>query len=128
MMALTSITAAEGICLVDDDPAIRKSVGRLLASEGFGVRPFSEAGPFLEYVASASVPLAIVDVWMEGMTGLEVQSKLRRASPQTKVIVMTGRKDPGVEQTALDDGAFAFFIKPFDDEAFLSAVRRALAA
>ena len=63
---------------------------------------------------------------MEQMTGLEVQAKLARISPNTRVIIMTGRKDPGAEQTAKDFGAVAFFLKPFDDEEFLAAVHSAL--
>ena len=47
--------------------------------------------------------------------------------PSTRVIVMTGRKDPGAEDTAMDLGAVGFFLKPFDDEEFLAAVHRALA-
>jgi FixJ family two-component response regulator len=62
------------------------------------------------------------------MTGLEVQVKLAKISPETRVIVMTGRKDPAVEKTAREYGAEAFFTKPFDDEAFLGAVRTALGA
>jgi two-component system response regulator YesN len=63
---------------------------------------------------------------MEQMTGLEVQARLSQMSPATRVIVMTGRKDPAAEQTALQFGAVAFFVKPFDDEEFLAAVHRAM--
>ena len=114
------------VCLVDDDPAVIKSVGRLLTSDGFGVRAFSEPSNFLAYVAEHPVPLVILDVWMEEMSGLEVQSKLSKLSPLTRVIIITGRKDPAVEKVAVQFGASSFFIKPFDDEEFLQAVRSAL--
>jgi Response regulator containing CheY-like receiver, AAA-type ATPase, and DNA-binding domains len=78
------------------------------------------------HVEANPVALVILDVWMEQMTGLEVQAKLSRISPGTRVIIMTGRKDPGAEKTALDFGAVAFFLKPFDSEEFLAAVHRAL--
>jgi len=78
-------------------------------------------------VETNPVALVILDVWMEQMTGLEVQAKLSRISPATRVIVITGRKDPGAEKTAMDFGAVAFFLKPFDAEEFLAAVHRALA-
>jgi two-component system, LuxR family, response regulator FixJ len=117
----------EIVFLVDDDAAVLTSIGRLLASDGFAVRSFSEPGEFLAHVETNPVPLVILDVWMEQMTGLEVQAKLARISPKTRVIVMTGRKDPGAEKTAMDFGAVAFFLKPFDDEEFLAAVHRALA-
>ena len=115
------------VCLVDDDPAVIKSVGRLLTSDGFGVRAFSEPSNFLAYVAEHQVPLVILDVWMEEMSGLEVQAKLSKLSPRTQVIVITGRKDPAVEKVAAQFGASSFFIKPFDDEEFLQAIRSALA-
>jgi two-component system, LuxR family, response regulator FixJ len=119
-------TTAEIVCLVDDDPAVLKSIGRLLASDGFNVRAFSDPVSFLGQVAANSVPLVILDIWMEQMSGLEVQAKLSQISPQTRVIIMTGRQDPTAEQTAKELGAAGFFTKPFDDERFLGAVRQAL--
>ena len=114
------------ICLVDDEPAVLTSVSRLLLSEGLPVKAFREPADFLAYAADHQVGVAIVDIWMEHMTGLEVQAKLAQISPATRVIVMTGRKDSAVEKTAREYGADAFFTKPFDDEAFLGAVRTAL--
>jgi two-component system response regulator FixJ len=116
------------ICLVDDEPAVLTSVSRLLLSDGLPVKAFQEAAAFLDYAADHPVRVAIVDIWMEHMTGLEVQAKLAKISPETRVIVMTGRKDAAVEKTAKEYGAEAFFTKPFDDEAFLGAVRTALGA
>jgi FixJ family two-component response regulator len=118
--------AGEIVFLVDDDAGVLTAIGRLLTSDGFTVRSFSDPHEFLAHVEANPVPLVILDVWMEQMTGLEVQAKLARISPHTRVIVMTGRKDPGAEQTAMEFGAVAFFLKPFDDEEFLAAVHRAL--
>lgn len=118
--------AAESVCLVDDDAGVLTSIGRLLASDGFAVRPFREPRDFLAHVEANAVALVVLDIWMEQMTGLEVQAKLSRISPATRVIIMTGRKDPAAEQTAMESGAVAFFVKPFDDEEFLAAVRHAL--
>jgi len=66
-------------------------------------------------------------VWMPDMNGLEVQACLRRDSPRTRIIFITGRDDPPVRQTALDAGAFGFLAKPFDDEVFVQLVRKAIA-
>lgn len=120
--------AAASVCLVDDDTGVLTSIGRLLASDGLAVRPFREPLDFLAHVETNTVPLVVLDIWMEQMTGLEVQAKLSRLSPATRVIIMTGRKDPAAEQAALEFGAVAFFVKPFDDEEFLVAVRRALSS
>src|SRR6266478_241966 len=78
--------------------------------------------------ASARDGIWLLDVWMPQMNGLEVQARIRRDSPETRIIFMTGRDDPSVRQTALDSGAFAFLTKPFEDEALVKVVHKALAA
>ena len=120
------IAHAEVVCLVDDDPSVRKSVSRLLGSDGFSVRAFSEPEAFLSHVTTNSVPLAVLDIWMERMTGMELLAHLCAKSPRTRVIFITGHRDAAAEATVMQAGAFAFFIKPFDDYQFLSAVHRAL--
>lgn len=119
-------SVAEIVCLLDDDPAVLKSVARLLASDGFSVRAFSEAASFLDYVQTYRVPVVVLDIWMEQMTGLEVQAHLGALSPETKVIIITGSQDAAAQRIALQAGAFGFFYKPFDDDEFLSAVHGAL--
>ena len=116
----------EAICVVDDDPFVLKSVGRLLESAGFSVITFSAPKSFLEYVAENFVPLAILDVWMEEMTGMELLAHLCARSRETRVIFMSARQDSAAEATVMQAGAFAFFIKPFHNEYFLDAVRCAL--
>src|ERR1700704_1906522 len=86
-------SAAEIVCLVDDDPAVLKSLERLLVSHGFSVRSFNKPNSFLAYVQAHSVPLVVLDIWMEEMSGLEVQANLSALSPQTRVIIITGRED-----------------------------------
>jgi FixJ family two-component response regulator len=119
--------SGEGIYVLDDDPSVLKSIGRLLTSEGFQFRAFSDPESLLACVAEQPVPVVVLDVWMEKMTGLEVQLKLSHLSPGTRVIIITGRNDPGVRQTAVGLGAAAFLVKPFDDEEFVSVLRASLA-
>lgn len=126
LMTTSENSVAEIVCLVDDDPAVLKSVARLLASDGLGVREFSEPISFLQHVQACRVPLVILDIWMEQMTGLEVQAHLCALSPETKVIIITGAQDLSAQRIALQAGAFRFFFKPFDDEQFLAAVHEAL--
>ena len=117
----------ESVYVLDDDPSVLKAIDRLLATEGIKMRGFSDPPDFLAFVQSHFVPVAILDIWMDRMNGLEVQSKLRRISPQTQIIIMTGRDDRGVKQTAREVGAIAIFVKPFDDQEFISAIHTALA-
>jgi FixJ family two-component response regulator len=116
----------EIVCLVDDDPMVLRSTGRLLVSDGFAVRPFNKGEDFIAYVASHDVPLVVLDIWMEEMTGLEVLARLCAISPQTHVIVITAHEDSAARITAMQIGIVAFLIKPFDDEQFLEMVHRTL--
>ena len=118
---------AEIVCLVDDDLSVLKSIERLLVSDGFSVCAFNKPKEFLTYVQAHAVPLVVLDIWMEEMSGLEVQAQLSALSPQTRVIIITGREDQTAKLAALQSGVIAFFTKPFDDDQFLGAVRGALA-
>ena len=118
---------AEIVCLVDDDLSVLKSIERLLRSDGLSVRGFNKPTEFLSHVQAHSVPVVILDIWMEEMSGLELQARLSGLSPDTRVIVITGRDDPDAKLTATQLGVTAFFTKPFDDDQFLNAVRGALA-
>ena len=114
------------VCLLDDEPSVLKAVGRLLSSAGWRVKEFSDPGEFLVYAKIHRTDVAVIDVWMPLMNGLEVQSRLSELSPSTRVIIFTGRDDPRIRSTALNAGASAFLTKPFDDEELLTAVRLAL--
>lgn len=116
----------EIVCLVDDDSAVLKSIGRLLASDGFSARSFDKPKDFLAHVQTNAVPVVVLDIWMGEMNGLDVQAQISSLSPGTRVIVITGRKDAKMKEAVLRAGAVAFFSKPFDDGEFLGAVRGAL--
>ena len=119
-------TEPNSICILDDDASVRHSIVQLLDSDGLKARSFEDAEDFLKHARGHAVSLAVLDVWMTKTSGLEVQARLREVSPNTKVIVITGRETPAVRAAAMASGAFAFLVKPFDDEAFLSLVRQAL--
>jgi two-component system, LuxR family, response regulator FixJ len=119
---------AEGkdVCLLDDDLSVLKSMHYLLASEGFKVRTFNKAEDFLTHANAHHVPVVVTDIWMDQVTGLEVLARLCAISPKTRVIVITAREDLAARATAMAIGPVAFFMKPFDDEKFIAAVRDAL--
>ena len=114
------------VCLVDDDPSVLKSMQYLLASEGFKVRAFNKAEDFLAHAGANHAPVVVTDIWMDRVTGLEVLARLCAISPRTRVIVITAREDLAARATAMAIGPVAFFIKPFNDEQFIAAVRNAL--
>jgi len=114
------------VCVVDDDLSVLKSMYYLLASAGLKVRTFNRPEDFLAHAGTHHVQVAVVDIWMDRITGLEVLARLCAISPKTHVIVVTASEDLAAHATAKAIGPFAFFMKPFDDEKFISAVRVAL--
>lgn len=115
------------VCLVDDDQSVLRSMEYLLASDGLKVRPFNKPEEFLAHAAVHPVSVVVTDVWMEGVTGLEILARMCALSPRPRVIVITAREDLAARATAMQIGPVAFFMKPFNDEKFISAVRDALA-
>jgi len=82
------------VCLLDDDPSVLKATSRLLHSAGLGVETFSEPDPFLNFAKSHCPSVAVVDIIMPHMNGLEVQNRLRKVCPSTRVIILTSKDDP----------------------------------
>ena len=126
MVALTKETSA--VYLLDDDPSILKATRRLLDSVGWKVEAFSDPNAFLEHAAIHCPELAVIDIVMPDMNGLEVQTRLRRVSPSTRVIVLTAKDDPSVRRMAMNAGASAFFIKGVESGEFLAGIKAAAAS
>ena len=116
------------VCLLDDDLSVLKGMARLFESADLHLETFSDPETFLDYARNHRPQVALIDVCMPQMSGLEVQSQLQEISPSTRVIVFTGNDDPLVRSTALNAGASAFLTKPFDDEELLTSVRLAFAS
>ena len=123
MVALTKETSA--VYLLDDDPSILKATRRLLDSVGWKVEAFSDPIAFLEHAAIHCPELAVIDIVMPDMNGLEVQTRLRSISPSTRVIMLTAKDDPSVRRMAMNAGASAFFIKGVESGEFLAGVKAA---
>src|SRR5215467_6509579 len=108
MVALNKEAVA--VFLLDDDHSVLKATRRLLDSVGWRVNAFTNPNTFLEHAARQFPDLAIIDILMPEMSGLEVQTRLRQVSPSTRVIVLTARDDPSVRRMVMNAGASAFFI------------------
>src|SRR5215468_7503318 len=121
MVTLNRETVA--VFLLDDDRSVLKATSRLLDSVGWQVNAFTDPITFLERAATLCPDLAIIDILMPEMSGLEVQTRLRRVSPSTRVIVLTARDDPSVRRMAMNAGASAFFIKGVESGEFLAGVK-----
>lgn len=72
--------------------------------------------------------MAVIEILMPEMNGLEVQTRLQRVSPSTRVIVVTARDDPSVRRIAMNGGASAFFVKGVESGEFVAGVKAAAEA
>ncbi len=113
------------VSLLDDDPSVLKALTRLLLSVGRPVAAFEDPPAFLEHAASNKPPVAVIDISMPIMNGLEVQTRLRELSPGTEVIFLTSHDDSSTRESARKAGAFAFLPKPADDAELLAVIESA---
>lgn len=121
------MNAGPPIFIVDDDPAMRDSLAALLRSSGFHAEVFESAAAFLAHGGSGLNGCVIADIRMPDMDGLELQQELLRRGARLAVIIMTGHGDVPLAVRAMKAGAVDFLEKPFEEEALLDSVRRAVA-
>ena len=119
--------ASETVHVVDDEPQVLKSLGRLLRASGWQVSHYSSAQDFLAR-ADRSGGCVLLDYDMPGMNGLEVQASLAARGAGWKIVFLTGRADIPTSVQAMKDGAVDFLVKPAGRHQILAAVERAFAA
>lgn len=112
------------ICIIEDDESVRRALGRLIRSVGFGVEAFATAEEFLQSFAQTLPYCLILDVNLPGLSGLELQRRLRAEGRSVPVVVITAYADEKVREQALQDSAIAFLQKPFEELSLLQAVLR----
>jgi FixJ family two-component response regulator len=115
------------VFIVDDDPAVRKSLTRLVASAGYRVRAFASAQDFLGREPSDGPCCLVLDVRMPGVTGLDLQRTLAGAPHRVAIVFITGHGDIAMSVEAMKAGAVDFLTKPVAAGALLDAIQRALA-
>src|SRR5688572_11266005 len=104
------------IALVEDDEEILRSLSMLLESRGFSVWGFSSAERFLDTMTDEPPECVVSDIRMPGMTGLELQKEIHKRDAAVPVILITGHGDIAMAVRAINEGAFDFIEKPFNDE------------
>lgn len=114
------------VFVVDDDQAARESLHWLLESVGHHVRCHGSAREFLDAYDGKTPGCLILDVRMPGMGGLELQTHLREEGLCLPVIIVTGHGDVPMAVRAMKAGAVDFLQKPFNDQALLDRIQRAL--
>ena len=110
--------------LVDDDEAIRRSVGFMLKTSGFHVRAYESGLELMKSAPHLEPGCILLDIRMPGMDGLEVQKALKEKGVTLPVVIMTGHGDVSLAVQAMKAGAIDFIEKPFEKALVLSAIER----
>lgn len=114
------------IAVIDDDDSVRLSLDGLVRSLGYAVRTFASAEAFLAAGAGAGWACIVCDVNMPGMSGLDLQDRLKRSGVATPLILMTAYADTGTFLRAEQSGAACFLRKPFDAQRLIDCLHAAL--
>ena len=116
------------VFILDDDAAVRDSLGMLIESAGYKAEAFASCREFLTRPPFPPRSCLLLDVHMPEMSGLQLQDELARRGLKLPVIVMTGQADVPVAVRAMKAGALDFIEKPFSDELMLESIRAAIVA
>ena len=114
------------VAIVDDDQSVQRSLKDLMESAGLSARCFGSAEEFLEWDQRNPTACLIADIQMPGMSGLELQAKLKAKGSYIPIIFITAHGDATMKRQAMKDGAIGFLSKPFNHEVLLEKVRPAL--
>ena len=114
------------VYVVDDDEAVRDSVQWLLEGQDFRVRCFESAEVFLARYDPREVACLIVDIRMDGMSGLELQDRLLERKSPLPIAIITGHGDIPLAVDTMKKGALDFIQKPFKEEQLITLVERML--
>ena len=112
--------------IVDDDKAIRDSLTLLMRSVGFNSKSYDSAEKFLDEADCNSSGCLIVDIRMQGMSGLELQQLLNNKGIIMPVIIITGHGDVPMAVQAMQAGAIDFLEKPYDNEMLVDRIKQCL--
>jgi two-component system response regulator HydG len=114
------------ILIVDDETVVRDSLGKWFSSEGYQTRPAASAREALESLTNNEYDVALLDIKMPGMDGMELQARLKEADPELSVIIMTGYASVETAVQALKHGAYDYITKPIDPDELSHLVANAL--
>ncbi len=114
------------VAVVDDDESVRESLPDLLREFGFAAHAFASAEEFLASDTLAETRCLILDIAMPGMSGLDLQDKLKIQGHKIPIIFITAQNDEVARAKAFEQGAAEFLLKPFSDTALLAALDTAL--
>jgi|SRR5579872_4420261 len=118
--------APDTVIVIDDDPDVRESLGRLLRSVQLEARLYGSVPEFLRSGRPDAATCLVLDVRLPGQGGLDFQRELSGASVELPIIFITGHGDIAMSVQAMKGGAVEFLTKPFREQDLLDAIRSGL--
>jgi FixJ family two-component response regulator len=126
-MAISMARPQRAIAIIDDDPGMQRSLSDLLGARGFSTSVFSSAEDWLDRGASAHADCMLVDVWLGGISGIELQRRLLASGSTVPVIFMTAHYDEATQSQALQAGGVSLLCKPFSPAELIEMIESATA-
>jgi len=123
---MSSVQSSRMIAIVDDDQSVQSALQDLIESEGLSTLCFGSAEEFLDSGAQNEAGCLIADIRMPGMSGIELQGKLKANRCRIPIIFITAHGDAKMRIQAMRDGAVEFLTKPFDNAVLLETVHAAV--
>ena len=115
------------VIVVDDNAGLLKSVARLLAHHGIDSRTFASAEALIESGSAQTATCLLLDIHLDGISGIELQRRLAASRSKCPVIFMTANDDEATRNEAVDAGCIAYLRKPFASQVLLDAIGKAVA-
>ncbi|TET11318.1 response regulator [Candidatus Aerophobetes bacterium] len=114
----------KNILVVNDEQAIRQILANMLKDRGYNIFMAEDGYKAIEKVKEISFAITFLDMRMPGIDGVQTLKEIKKISPQTKVIMMTGYPDKNLEKEAIKQGAYTVIYKPFDRKKVMAIVEK----
>ena len=113
------------VAVVDDDPSMLRAIENLLDARGFAAKLFASAEEFLDRGAAMQIDCLLLDIHLDGMSGIKLRRQLKASGSTLPVIFMTALDDEAMRRQALKAGCVALLRKPFQARQLFDAIERA---
>jgi FixJ family two-component response regulator len=114
------------VAIVDDDQSVRKALRRLLRAAGLEADTYASGQEFLKAREVRQPDCLVLDLYMPGMSGLDLMQRIAENKPKLPVIIITGHDEPDMRSRCMSAGARAYLCKPVGGPALLGAISRVL--
>lgn len=111
--------------MIDDDPSLRKTLGEILSIHQYEVEEASNGAQAIKAVENSDISIALIDLKLKDLTGLDVLKRIKEISPNTECLITTGHASTDTAIEAVNLGAYSYLQKPYDIDQLLVTIKRA---